>query len=111
MDEFQDANFAQVKILAALAGDEHNVFAVGDPDQAIYHFRGASSAAFGLFQRHFPGARLVVLEKNQRSLSPILQCAFALIDRNPPVFTAGGPGGNLDYKRTPLRSAREEKAR
>ncbi len=111
VDEFQDANFAQVKILAALAGDEHNVFAVGDPDQAIYHFRGASSAAFGLFQRHFPGARLVVLEKNQRSLSPILQCAFALIDRNPPVFTAGGPGGNLNYKRTPLRSAREEKAR
>ncbi len=111
VDEFQDANFAQVKILAALAGEEHNVFAVGDPDQAIYHFRGASSAAFGLFQRHFPGARLVVLEKNQRSLSPILQCAFALIDRNPAVFAPGGPGGNLNYKRTPLRSAREERAR
>jgi DNA helicase-2/ATP-dependent DNA helicase PcrA len=110
VDEFQDANFAQVKILAALAGEEHNVFAVGDPDQAIYHFRGASSAAFGLFQRHFPGARLVVLEKNQRSLTPILQCAFALIDRNPPVFAAGGPGGNLNYRRTPLRSAREERA-
>ena len=83
MDEFQDANFAQVKILSALAGEERNVFAVGDPDQAIYRFRGASSAAFVLFQRHFPGARLVVLEKNRRSLSPILQCAFALIDRKP----------------------------
>src|SRR5271155_3983233 len=44
VDEFQDANFAQIKILAALAGDEANVFAVGDPDQAIYRFRGASSA-------------------------------------------------------------------
>ena len=83
VDEFQDANFAQVKILSALAGTERNVFAVGDPDQAIYRFRGASSAAFGLFERNFPGARLVVLEKNQRSLTPILQCAFALIDRNP----------------------------
>jgi DNA helicase II / ATP-dependent DNA helicase PcrA len=93
VDEFQDANFAQVKILAALAGAERNVFAVGDPDQAIYRFRGASSAAFGLFQQHFPGARLVVLEKNQRSLTPILQCAFALIDRNPPVFSSGEAAG------------------
>jgi superfamily I DNA/RNA helicase len=110
VDEFQDANFAQVKILSALAGTERNVFAVGDPDQAIYRFRGASSAAFGLFERNFPGARLVVLEKNQRSLTPILQCAFALIDRNPPVVSAGGPAGSLDYRRTPLRSAREERA-
>src|SRR5262249_6230521 len=57
VDEFQDANFAQIKILSALAGQSRNVFAVGDPDQAIYRFRGASSAAFGLFHRHFPGAR------------------------------------------------------
>ena len=42
VDEFQDANFAQVKILQNLAGDDQNVFAVGDPDQAIYRFRGAS---------------------------------------------------------------------
>jgi len=110
VDEFQDANFAQVKILSALAGTERNVFAVGDPDQAIYRFRGASSAAFGLFERNFPGAQLVVLEKNQRSLTPILQCAFALIDRNPPAFSAGGPASSLDYRRTPLRSAREERA-
>ena len=78
MDEFQDVNFAQVKVLQRLAGEERNVFAVGDPDQAIYRFRGASSAAFVLFQRHFPGLRLVKLEKNRRSLSPILHCAFAL---------------------------------
>ena len=55
VDEFQDVNFAQVKVLERLAGEERNVFAVGDPDQAIYRFRGASSAAFVLFQRHFPG--------------------------------------------------------
>ena len=76
VDEFQDANFAQVKILQKLAGDESNVFAVGDPDQAIFRFRGASSAAFGLFQHQFPAAKLVVLEKNRRSTTPILRCAL-----------------------------------
>lgn len=116
VDEFQDANFAQVKILAALAGPARNVLAVGDPDQAIYRFRGASSAAFGLFHRHFPGARLVWLEKNQRSTTPILQCAFALIQKNPPVFAGGAsPTGAQEssplYQRPPLESAREERAR
>ncbi len=110
VDEFQDANFAQVKILSELAGTERNVFAVGDPDQAIYRFRGASSAAFGLFHRHFPGGRLVVLEKNQRSTTPILQCAFALIDKNPPVFSGAQTQADFTYRRSPLQSAREERA-
>ena len=113
VDEFQDANFAQVKILVALAGVARNVFAVGDPDQAIYRFRGASSAAFGLFQRNFPGAPIVVLEKNQRSTTPILQCAFAVINKNPQVL-----GGELrsaalhstGFRRSALKSAREERA-
>lgn len=108
VDEFQDANFAQVKILGLLAGEERNIFAVGDPDQAIYRFRGASSAAFGLFHRHFPGVQLVSLQKNQRSLAAILQSAYAVIAKNPPVFSAGleTPVG---YRRAPLRSAREER--
>lgn len=110
VDEFQDANFAQIEILAALAGVEGNVFAVGDPDQAIYRFRGASSAAFQLFRRHFPQTGLVVLGKNRRSTTPILQCAFAVVDKNPPVFAAGERGG-LEYRRTPLESAREEQAK
>ncbi len=110
VDEFQDANFAQIKILSALAGDERNLFAVGDPDQAIYRFRGASSAAFGLFHRHFPGGRLVVLGKNQRSTTPILQCAFALIDKNPPVFAGIEPQADFRYHRSPLQSAREERS-
>src|SRR5438876_3677527 len=109
VDEFQDANFAQIKILARLAGSEGNIFAVGDPDQAIYRFRGASSAAFELFHRHFPSARLVVLEKNRRSTTPILRSAFALIDKNPPVFARHADGA-LAYRRTPLQSAREEEA-
>src|SRR5271163_33990 len=109
VDEFQDANFAQIEILAALAGEDANVFGVGDPDQAIYRFRGASSAAFHLFRRHFPQTKLVVLSKNRRSTTPILQCAFAVVDKNPPVFRASVPAA-LDYRRIPLQSAREEEA-
>jgi DNA helicase II / ATP-dependent DNA helicase PcrA len=109
VDEFQDANFAQIKILAALAGEQSNIFAVGDPDQAIYRFRGASSAAFHLFRRHFPQNKVVVLGRNRRSLTPILQCAFAVVDKNPPVFRSGEPGA-FAYRRAPLQSAREEDA-
>jgi DNA helicase II / ATP-dependent DNA helicase PcrA len=108
VDEFQDVNFAQVKVLQKLAGEDRNVFAVGDPDQAIYRFRGASSAAFVLFQRHFPGSHLVTLQKNRRSLSPILTCAFALISKNPNVFDDGR--GSTDYQRSVLVSARDEDA-
>ncbi len=110
VDEFQDANFAQIEILAALAGAEANVFAVGDPDQAIYRFRGASSAAFQLFRRHFPQTGLVVLGKNRRSTTPILQCAFAVVDKNPPVFAAGERGA-LAYRRTPLSPRGKRKRR
>jgi len=105
VDEFQDANFAQVEILALLAGSTANVFAVGDPDQAIYRFRGASSAAFTLFTRHFSNTRLVALERNRRSLSPILRCAFGIVNENPPVFSQKGSG--IAYQRTPLASQRE----
>lgn len=108
VDEFQDANFAQVKILRSLGGEDRNVFAVGDPDQAIYRFRGASSAAFSLFQRNFPEAKLVVLGKNRRSTTPILQCAFTLVNENPSVVVKDG---SLSYRRTALISAREEEAR
>jgi DNA helicase II / ATP-dependent DNA helicase PcrA len=113
-DEFQDANFAQIQILARLAGPEGNIFAVGDPDQSIYRFRGASSEAFELFNRHFPHAKRVVLEKNRRSTTPILRSAFALIDKNPPVFanqpSPGQPNAAPAYKRIPLQSTREEEA-
>ena len=108
VDEFQDVNFAQVKVLQRLAGEERNVFAVGDPDQAIYRFRGASSAAFVLFQRHFPDAKVVTLTKNRRSTSPILNCAFALISKNPNVFDTGR--SSTAYQRSVLISAREEEA-
>lgn len=105
VDEFQDANFAQIKILDELSRGSRNVFAVGDPDQGIYRFRGASSDAFELFQNHFPDAKLVVLNKNRRSTTPILKCAGAVIAVNP-AFSVSGPGAL--YRRTPLISARDE---
>jgi DNA helicase-2/ATP-dependent DNA helicase PcrA len=113
VDEFQDANFAQVEILSLLAGAAGNAFAVGDPDQGIYQFRGASSEAFTLFMRSFPAARVVALEKNRRSLTPILRCAFGIVNENPPVFSqAFAPKATaISYQRAPLESLRDEEAR
>ena len=108
IDEFQDANFAQVKLLQQLAGEEMNVFAVGDPDQAIYRFRGASSAAFALFVHNFRGAPIIALKNNRRSTTPILRCAFALISRNPERLRSTRAA--VPYQRSPLVSWREEDA-
>jgi DNA helicase-2/ATP-dependent DNA helicase PcrA len=111
VDEFQDANFAQVEILSLLAGSDANVFAVGDPDQAIYQFRGASSEAFSLFAKKFPAMQLVALDKNRRSFSPILRCAFGIVNCNPQAFSKGlAPNGNA-HQRTPLESLRDEQAK
>ena len=113
IDEFQDANFAQIKILQKLAGPDdtaqsgesrRNVFAVGDPDQGIYRFRGASSDAFDLFTEIFPETKVVALTKNRRSTSPILQLAYALISRNPEFSLQSAK----PQKRSPLLSARDE---
>jgi DNA helicase-2/ATP-dependent DNA helicase PcrA len=108
IDEFQDANVAQIELTHQLAGTERSVFAVGDPDQAIFRFRGASSAAFEEFQRRFPGTKAVVLDENQRSTSNILQCAYSIIELNPAVDCRLPDGA--EYKRQALRSAREARA-
>src|SRR5207302_1546631 len=75
IDEFQDANLGQIELAYLLAGDYGNVFAVGDPDQAIYQFRGASSAAFDEFLRRYPAAKQVTLTGSQRSTGRILGAA------------------------------------
>ncbi len=110
VDEFQDVNFAQIEILKMLAAKNRNLFVVGDPDQAIYNFRGASSEAFRLFVLAFPDSGLTVLSQNRRSLSPILTSAFAIINKNPQLFPANQPGSEtiLNCRRAPLQSAREE---
>jgi DNA helicase-2/ATP-dependent DNA helicase PcrA len=87
IDEFQDSNVAQIQLAKLLAGDEGNVFAVGDPDQAIYRFRGATSGAFDQFLRTFGTERVkrVTMSDNRRSTPPILRCAHEVIRCNPEV--------------------------
>jgi DNA helicase II / ATP-dependent DNA helicase PcrA len=83
VDEFQDANFAQVEILRLIASNECGVTVVGDDDQAIYRFRGASFASFRLFQKLFPGWKIFRLEENYRSQANIVKAAQALIELAP----------------------------
>ena len=92
VDEFQDSNHAQIELTRVLAGSEQNVFAVGDPDQAIYHFRGASSAAFTEFISVFDRLEqrnIINLAANQRSTQNILDCGFSSIRHNPGFSPAG----------------------
>jgi DNA helicase-2/ATP-dependent DNA helicase PcrA len=110
VDEFQDCNIAQLELMQLVAGNSRNIFAVGDPDQAIYRFRGASSAAFEEFIQRFPETKAVVLDRNQRSRSPILNCAFSLISHNPPVGCALGRSAQ-PFERQSLSSEREKRAK
>lgn len=82
VDEFQDTNVAQITLLTTLAAQHRNLCVVGDDDQAIYRFRGASYASFLLFQERFPEARTVRLTQNYRSTPRILRAAERLIQGN-----------------------------
>jgi DNA helicase-2/ATP-dependent DNA helicase PcrA len=82
IDEYQDTNSAQYMIVKLLAIQHHNVFAVGDPDQSIYSWRGANIQNILNFEEDFPNAKVVSLEQNYRSRNNILQAANALIAHN-----------------------------
>ncbi len=99
IDEFQDSNIAQIKLASLLAGEEANVFAVGDPDQAIYQFRGATSDAFDHFLETFgpERAKRVTMSANRRSTPSILSCAHQTIQCNPAIARAEG-----GWRREPL---------
>ena len=83
VDEFQDTNFAQSRLLELLAGTERNLCVVGDDDQSIYKFRGASVANLRRFHAVFPDAAVIRLEENYRSRGPILRAAGRLISDDP----------------------------
>ena len=87
VDEFQDTNFAQSRLLELLAGTERNLCVVGDDDQSIYKFRGASVANLRRFRAVFPDAAIVRLEENYRSRGPILRAAARLIAQDPDRLT------------------------
>jgi ATP-dependent DNA helicase UvrD/PcrA len=82
VDEYQDTNHAQYRLLQLLAGEHKNVFAVGDPDQSIYAFRGADIRNIMEFERDFGGAKQIALEQNYRSTNAILRAANSVIAEN-----------------------------
>jgi DNA helicase-2/ATP-dependent DNA helicase PcrA len=82
VDEFQDTNFAQARWATLLAGKWRNIFVVGDADQGIYAFRGATIKNLLDFERDWPEARVITLEQNYRSTKTILNAANAVIENN-----------------------------
>jgi ATP-dependent DNA helicase UvrD/PcrA len=97
VDEFQDTNTAQYQWLRLLAGEQPDLYAVGDPDQSIYRWRGADVRNVRRFQEDYPQAKVFLLEQNYRSTQAILDAAMGVIDRAPgrqrkQLFTDRGPG-------------------
>ncbi|MBI1881833.1 MAG: UvrD-helicase domain-containing protein [Chloroflexi bacterium] len=82
VDEYQDINLAQYRLLRLLTPPATNICAIGDPDQAIYGFRGASQAYFLKFQEDFPAAKIVHLSQNYRSTQLILDASGQVIAKS-----------------------------
>ena len=97
VDEYQDTNTAQFRLIELLAGKYQNLCVVGDDDQSIYKFRGANISNILDFEEAFPGAKVIKLEQNYRSTSHILDAANAVIRNNrgrkeKTLWTANGEG-------------------
>jgi DNA helicase-2/ATP-dependent DNA helicase PcrA len=84
VDEFQDTNWSQYELIKMLVGKKGNVVVVGDDDQSIYKFRGASISNIMQFKNDFPGAKDVVLTTNYRSRQGVLDHSYEFIQRNNP---------------------------
>lgn len=83
VDEFQDTNDAQFKLIRAMVEPHHNLTVVGDDDQSIFGWRGATLGNFDAFRAAYPEAKIVTLVENRRSSQGILDAAYRLIQHNP----------------------------
>ncbi len=82
VDEFQDTNLIQYRIIKLLALHHRNIFVVGDDDQSIYSFRGTNYENMQLFKRDFPEHKIIILDENYRSTQTILDGSNRLISNN-----------------------------
>ena len=111
VDEYQDTNLAQFKLISLLASKYRNLCVVGDDDQSIYRFRGADIENILSFEETFPGAKVIKLEQNYRSTQNILNAANGVIRHNrgrkdKTLWTANGEGELIRFKQ--FVTAREE---
>lgn len=103
VDEYQDTNHAQYVLTSLLADKYKNICVVGDDDQSIYRFRGATIENILSFENHYKGAKVIRLEENYRSTQNILDGANAVISHNKnrkgkTLFTRSGLGDKIVYK-------------
>lgn len=92
VDEFQDINPVQYQLIRQWSTGGRELFAIGDPDQAIYGFRGADARCFETLQEHYPETERIVLRQNYRSEPEILDCVLPVINCNPGAQRILEPG-------------------